>query len=275
MSRDGAERADVHLVATGRARSRSQAQRWIREGRVQAGALPVLRPAQPVPPDAELTVRLEDQDPVGRGAHKLRAALQTWTGHGLTVAGRRCLDVGASTGGFTQVLLGAGASHVSALDVGHGQLVAELAEDPRVVDLPGTNIRTVRPGDLGEPFDLVVVDVSFISLRQVLPVVAGLLAPGGDVVALVKPQFEAGRQAVGRGGIVRDPATRERVLHEVLDVALRHGLSASGLRRSPVTGTHGNQEYLVWLRPGLPGRMEPSGGQVRAQVGTLSREADS
>jgi 23S rRNA (cytidine1920-2'-O)/16S rRNA (cytidine1409-2'-O)-methyltransferase len=182
-------------------------------------------------------------------------ALREWAPDGLSAAGRRCLDVGASTGGFTQVLLAEGATHVTALDVGHGQLVADLADDPRVRDLPGTNIRHVVPADLGEPFELVVADLSFISLEAALPAMTSLVSTGGDLVLLVKPQFEVGRERLGRGGVVHSPRERARALHRVVDAAVAGGLVVRGLTRSPLTGAHGNTEYLLWLSPAAPGMM--------------------
>jgi 23S rRNA (cytidine1920-2'-O)/16S rRNA (cytidine1409-2'-O)-methyltransferase len=195
---------------------------------------------------------------VGRAALKLLRALELWGQGGpgrpapdevLDPRGLRCLDIGASTGGFTQVLLAHDAVHVTALDVGHGQLVGTIAEDPRVRDLPGTNIREVGPDELGDPFDLVVADLSFISLTLVLPVVRGLVAPRGDVVVLVKPQFEVGRERLGRGGVVTSPHEHRRVLVAVRDAALAEGLRLVAVAPSPITGSDGNREFLFWLTP--------------------------
>jgi 23S rRNA (cytidine1920-2'-O)/16S rRNA (cytidine1409-2'-O)-methyltransferase len=207
-----------------------------------------------VMPDSSIVLAVEPERWVGRAAYKLLAALDRFGRDGLTVAGRRCLDVGASTGGFTQVLLDAGAAHVTALDVGHGQLVAEVADDPRVTDRSGTSIRDVRPGDLGEPFDVVVADLSFISLRLVLDPVAALMSPQADAVLLVKPQFEVGRERLARTGVVTSRHEHQRVLLEVLAAVGAAGLHPRGLEPSPIRGTTGNREYLLWVttRPGEP-----------------------
>jgi 23S rRNA (cytidine1920-2'-O)/16S rRNA (cytidine1409-2'-O)-methyltransferase len=168
------------------------------------------------------------------------------------VTGRLGLDIGASTGGFTDVMLTRGARHVIALDVGHNQLHWKLRTDPRVTVLEGVNARTLTPRDLpglGDGAGIVTIDVSFISLRHIFPVVPRLLAPGGDVVALVKPQFEAGRDDVGRGGLVKDPAVHERVVAEISAAAATVGLSRVHLIESPITGAEGNREYLLHLRP--------------------------
>ena len=204
--------------------------------------------------------RVELTDPtaptwVGRGADKLTAALDRFAPAGLTVLGRNCLDVGASTGGFTQVLLHRGAGHVVALDVGHGQLAPVLATDPRVTELSGVNIRAVGtdPGsvrELGGPFDLLVADLSFISLCLVVEVLAALVDPRGDLVLLVKPQFEVGRERLGKGGIVRTAEHRLQAVHAVVDAAASAGLRLRGLIRSPRQGAAGNQEYLGWWTPG-------------------------
>jgi len=246
-------RLDRHLVDSGLTRSRTQAQQLVREGKVTVDGRPVTRPSYPVQPGQQVGLTEEPPRWVGRGALKLEGALTLWPD--LVVAGRRCLDVGASTGGFTQVLLERGARHVTALDVGHGQLAAELRDDPRVRDLPGTNVRDVTAESLGGPFDLLVCDLSFISLGTVLPHLAGLVVPGGDLVLLVKPQFEVGPAQVGRGGIVRSAAARQSALRTVVDTATGLGLIVRGVARSPVTGTHGNTEYLLWLSAGPAGMM--------------------
>ncbi|HET7397795.1 MAG TPA: TlyA family RNA methyltransferase [Intrasporangium sp.] len=247
-------RLDAELVRRGLARSRAQARELVAAGTVLVDGRPVSKPAQPVGNDTPLGLS-EMPDPwVGRGALKLLHAFELWGhpadagGRRLDPRGRRCLDVGASTGGFTQVLLEHGARHVTALDVGRGQLVPQLASDSRVRDLPGTNIRDVRPGDLGAPFELVVGDLSFISLLLTLGPMAALLAPGGDLVVLVKPQFEVGRERLGRGGVVRSAAERRRVVRLVAEHASSLGLQVLGLAPSPVPGSEGNREFLLWLR---------------------------
>ena len=186
--------------------------------------------------------RLQRQRTVGPGDAEAAAFV-------IDVAGRRCLDVGASTGGFTQVLLERGASHVTALDVGHGQLAARLAGDPRVVDLQGTNICDVDAGSLGGPFDLVVCDLSFISLTVALPSIRPLVAEAGDLVVLVKPQFEVGRERLGRSGVVTSRHERERVLRTVHETATGLGLGVRAAAPSPIRGGQGNVEFLLWLAP--------------------------
>jgi 23S rRNA (cytidine1920-2'-O)/16S rRNA (cytidine1409-2'-O)-methyltransferase len=201
---------------------------------------------------ASLALREGPQPWVSRGAYKLEAALAGFGPQGLVVSGKRCLDVGASTGGFTQVLLHGGASHVTALDVGHGQLAPGLARDPRVVEESGTTIRALRPGDLGPLFDVVVADLSFLSLRLALPPIAGQLAQGGDAVLLVKPQFEVGREHVGRSGVVTSSVLQAQVLTKVLAAAQDENLRLLGLVASPIRGGQGNREFLLWAtsRPG-------------------------
>lgn len=257
-----AARLDTALVARGLARSRTQAQALVREGCVRVDGRVVTKISAPVAADQQLEVVTEAvggdaawiaRGRVGRGALKLEHALSTWGGDGLVVAGRRCLDLGASTGGFTQVLLDHGARSVVALDVGRGQLDPRLRSDPRVTDLPGTNVRAVTPGTVGGTAQVLVGDLSFISLRLVLPQLPPLVTADADLVLLVKPQFEVGRDALGRGGVVRSPAARERVLQEVLGHARRAGLAVGGLERSPVVGGSGNVEYLLWMRPRRPG----------------------
>lgn len=206
---------------------------------------------------------------VGRAAHKLEHAFTSWEARGLTAEGRHCLDVGASTGGFTQVLLARGATDVVALDVGHGQLVAEIRDDPRVTERSGTSIRDVTPGDLGGTFDLVVGDLSFISLTLVLAPIAALAAPGADVVVLVKPQFEVGRGRLSKNGIVTDPRHRRQALTDVLAAATEAGLGVNGLERSPISGGEGNTEYLLWARSGVSGTMDPDA--LTAAVRGLSK----
>lgn len=206
---------------------------------------------------------------VGRAAHKLDHAFTTWAPLGLTATDRSCLDVGASTGGFTQVLLARGARHVVALDVGRDQLVSELRSDPRVTERSGTSIRDVGPDELGQ-FELVVGDLSFISLTLVLEPIAQLTAPGCDVVLLVKPQFEVGRGRLSKNGIVVDPRQRRRALAEVVAAAMAANLGIHGLTRSPIHGGEGNTEYLLWARSGVSGTMEHVA--VAAAVTELSKE---
>lgn len=274
-------RLDRFLVDTGRARSRGDAAALVREGRVRVGGQVARRAGLPVVPDGAAVTVERDQRWVGRGAGKLLHALTVWGSvsadtvqspvRALEVRGRCCLDVGASTGGFTQVLLAHGAAHVTAVDVGHGQLAEPVRADRRVRELSGTNIRHVAPGDLGERFGIVVADLSFISLRTVLAHLRDQLADDGDLVVLVKPQFEAGRETVRRGqGVVRQAADRHRAVWGVLDAAAGLDLGARGLERAPGTGTHGNVEYLLWLTAPGPGMMTRQ--DLETRVDQLARE---
>ncbi|WP_238146654.1 TlyA family RNA methyltransferase [Ornithinimicrobium murale] len=276
VSADG--RLDQYLVREGLARSRTLAQRLIHNGAVRVADRVITKASYAVAPGQQVTVtEAADSRWVGRGALKLVHALSAWgepsgsEEHMLHVRGRRCLDVGASTGGFTQVLLEHGAAHVTALDVGRDQLAPDLAADERVTDLPGTNIRDVTRDQLGT-FELVVGDVSFISLRLVLPAVAPLVEPRGDVLFLVKPQFEVGREHLGHGGVVTSSQERVRALQQVVQTATGLGWLVHGLDRSPVTGTHGNIEYLLWLAAYQPGMM--SAGVLAARIRDLTREDD-
>lgn len=246
-------RLDVALVERGLARSRGQARELLDAGRVLLDGAPARKPATPVRPEQSLDVTGAPEPWVGRAAYKLLAALDAFTG--LSVQGRRCLDVGASTGGFTQVMLARGAREVVALDVGHGQLAPEVAADERVVERSGTTIRDATAESLDGPFDVLVVDLSFISLPLVLPVLAGLLAADGDVVLLVKPQFEVGRTRLGKDGVVRSAAYRRDALRGVLRAATDSGLGVRDIIASPVPGTTGNREYLVWVAAREPGRL--------------------
>ncbi len=246
----GDKRIDQLLVEKGLAESRAQAQRLIMAGQVRLGGERVMKASQRAAPDAELEV-LAGPRFVSRGGEKLAAALEAFA---IEVGGCVCADVGASTGGFTDCLLQAGAARVYAIDVGHGLLHWKLRQDPRVILLERTNARYLE--SLPEPVDLVSVDVSFISLRLILPAVRRWLKPGGQVVALVKPQFEAGRDQVGRGGVVRDPRVHRRVLRAILRAAAELELGARGLMRSPLKGPKGNVEFLLWLVAGAPARPE-------------------
>lgn len=242
-------RLDLELVRRGLARSRGQARALVEAGDVTVDGKPASKPSVPVTTDQQLEVTEAGPRWVSRAAYKLVGALETFGPQGLEVAGRRCLDVGASTGGFTQVLLHHGASHVIALDVGHGQLVPALADDPRVTDRSRTTVRDLTAADIGGAVDLLVADLSFISLTLVLGTFRGLLADAGDAVVLVKPQFEVGRTRLGKGGIVRAHGDRAWAVTEVARAALSAGLHPRGLARSPIEGTEGNAEYLLWLTP--------------------------
>lgn len=235
------QRADLLLVKRGLAETRSQAQRLLMAGQVRLNGQIVDKPGQLLAEDAAL--ELAARPPfVSRGGEKLQAALD---GFAIDVAGWVAADVGASTGGFTDCLLQSGAAKVYAIDVGKGQLHWQLRQDPRVVVMEETNARNVVA--LPELVDGVVVDASFISLKTLLPVFQHWLKPGGQVVALIKPQFEAGKQEVARGkGVIRDAAVHRRVLQDMLDFVAERGLTVRGLLRSPVLGPKGNVEFLLW-----------------------------
>ena len=243
-------RLDQLVVERGLAPSRARAQALILGGAVRTGsgdAGRVDRKAGDLV-DGDLDIELVERDPyVSRGGHKLAAALDAFA---IDPAGRTCLDVGASTGGFTDVLLQRGACCVYALDVGRGQLAEALRSDPRVISMERTNARTMTPATLPEPVSLAVIDVAFISLRLVLaPVASAFGSTGGDIVALVKPQFEAGRAQV-RGGVVRDPAIHRATGEGVVVAAGAAGLAAQGVIPSPILGPEGNREFLLHLRIG-------------------------
>src|SRR3954447_10631997 len=247
-------RLDVELVRRGLARSREHAQALVSAGRVRVGGLVASKSATGVDPAASVQV-LEDpsDDYVSRGGDKLAGALERFGGP--AIAGRRCLDAGASTGGFTDLLLRRGAAEVLAVDVGYGQLAWSLRTDARVRVLERTNVRSLDPSDVGR-WDLTVADLSFISLALVLPMLAACTDPAGDLVLLVKPQFEAGRDAVGAGGVVRDPAVRADAVRRVSAAAVDVGLGVAGVTASPLPGPAGNVEYFLWLRRGAPPRDE-------------------
>lgn len=239
-------RLDAELVRRGHAATRSEAQRLVAEGRVTVDGAPAHKPAAQVAPSAALVVASDRPLWASRGGHKLVGALEDLR---VSPADRHCLDAGASTGGFTDVLLKHGAMRVVAVDVGYGQLLWRLRSDPRVVVLDRTNVRHLTPSDVPPPApDLVVADLSFISLRLVLPALAAVAAPDASLLLLVKPQFEAGAEAVGRGGVVRDPAIWRRALQGVLDAAAQQGLHAAGGTASHLPGPAGNVEFFLHLR---------------------------
>jgi 23S rRNA (cytidine1920-2'-O)/16S rRNA (cytidine1409-2'-O)-methyltransferase len=241
-------RLDTLLVERGLVATRERARALILAGQVRVNGQPATKAGHTVQPEDEVTLDTPDHPYVGRGGVKLAHALDVF---GISPAGRIALDIGASTGGFTDVLLQRGATKVVAVDVGHGQLDWKLRSDPRVVVMERQNARTLTPQQLPEDarrFALITIDVSFISLRQILPVLPPVLEPGGDVVALVKPQFEAGREEVGKGGIVRDEGVHKRVVDEVTAAARGLGLQSPGVVESPITGMEGNREFLLHLR---------------------------
>ncbi|HWL99558.1 MAG TPA: TlyA family RNA methyltransferase [Nocardioidaceae bacterium] len=247
-----AARVDAELVRRGLARSREHAVTLIADGRVRADGRAVTKPAYRVDARSDLAIAADPTDPgyASRAGHKLAGALEAFGPGGLSVRGRRCLDVGASTGGFTDVLLRAGADQVVCLDVGRDQLVARLRADARTVVLEGRNIREVDTFDLGGPVDVAVADVSFISLLLVLPVLAEVALPEADLVVMVKPQFEVGRERLGSGGVVRDPQLRREALRRVAAAAADLGWGVRGVAPSVLPGPSGNVEYFLWLRQG-------------------------
>lgn len=238
------ERLDVLLVEKGLAESRAKAQATIMSGIVYVAGQRADKPGLSVDREAAIEVRGSHCPYVSRGGLKLEKALRDF---GVSPQGWVCSDSGASTGGFTDCLLQQGASHVFAIDVGYGQLAWSIRNDPRVTVMERTNIRYVKPEDLGEPLDLSVIDVSFISLKLVLPAIHQLLKPGGQVVCLIKPQFEAGRELVGKKGVVRDPAVHRLVLEQAVQTFHDEGFRILGLTYSPVKGPEGNIEFLGHL----------------------------
>ncbi len=245
-------RADALLAEQGLAESREKARALIMAGQVYLGEKKIEKPSEPVPADQRLTVR-EGLRYVSRGALKLEKGLRVFA---VDPAGRAALDLGASTGGFTDVLLQAGARRVFAVDVGYGQLDWRLREDPRVTVMERTNARYLTPADFDEPPTLAVMDVSFISITKILPAAAAVMGGRGEFVTLIKPQFEAGRSRVGKKGVVRDAAVHEDVIREIRRfVTEEMGWQMAGLSFSPITGPEGNIEFLAHLTPeggGIP-----------------------
>lgn len=242
------DRLDVALLAAGLARSRSHARRIIEEGRARVDGRPVLKPSSSVLSEATLEV-IDVPDGVefaSRAAHKLAGALDAL---GMDPAGRRCLDAGASTGGFTDVLLRRGAAEVIAVDIGHDQLVEHVRLDPRVIVRDGTSVRDLTADLLGTRVDLLVADLSFISLRTVLPALAGVMAPEGELLLMVKPQFEVGRAALPKSGVVSGDAARVGAVRGVAEAAAEVGLLTVAVGPSALPGQDGNREYFLHLRP--------------------------
>ena len=245
-------RLDAELVRRGLGRSRAQAAELIAQGRVTVAGQVATKAATAVTTDVAIVVREAASGPefASRGGHKLDGALATFEPLGLSVSGRRCLDAGASTGGFTDVLLRHGAREVLAVDVGYGQLAWSLRSDPRVIVHDRTNVRELEPEMLGGPVDLVVGDLSFISLRLVLDALIGVLVPDGDAVLMVKPQFEVGKERVGKGGVVREPGLREEAVASVASALVDRGWGPREIAVSPLPGPSGNVEYFLWARRG-------------------------
>lgn len=245
-------RLDAELVRRGLARSREHASELIAEGRVKVSGAVATKPATGITTDVAIVVREDPDRPeyVSRGGHKLAGALVAFADHGVAVEGKRCLDAGASTGGFTDVLLRHGAREVVAVDVGYGQLAWSLQSDDRVIVHDRTNIRELTLDLIGEPVDLVVGDLSFISLELVLDPLISVTSPGGELALMVKPQFEVGKDRVGKGGVVRDLALRAEAVTAVADAAARRGWGAVAVTTSPLPGPSGNVEFFLLLRNG-------------------------
>ncbi|MFC6595265.1 TlyA family RNA methyltransferase [Kitasatospora paranensis] len=253
-------RLDAELVRRKLARSREHASELIAAGRVTVGGTTATKPATQVETAAAVVVAKDDTDPeyVSRGGHKLAGAFAAFVPQGLVVEGRLALDAGASTGGFTDVLLRAGAARVLAVDVGYGQLAWSLQSDERVTVMDRTNVRELTVEQIGgTPVDLVVGDLSFISLGLVLPALAGCCAADADLVMMVKPQFEIGKERLGSGGVVRSPELRAETIRQVAEQAWQCGLGVRAVTASPLPGPSGNVEYFLWLRRGAP-QLDPA-----------------
>ncbi len=262
----GKERADVALVRCGLAESREKAQAQIMAGLVFAGLRKIQKPSDTVGEIEQLTVRGSAHPFVSRGGLKLQKALDAFDAD---VNGVVAMDIGAATGGFTDVLLRHGAAHVYAIDVGYGQLDWELRNDPRVTVMERTNARYLQPEQFDERPALTVMDVSFISIRLILPVAAGIMGESGRFFTLIKPQFEAGRDRVGKKGVVRDPAVHQAILEEIVDFTPGFGYQVLGLTFSPITGPEGNVEFLAHIAP----RRETSPVLTRENIKKVVDEA--
>ncbi|MEQ4521097.1 TlyA family RNA methyltransferase [Pseudarthrobacter sp. B907] len=264
-------RLDQALVSRGLARSRTHAARLISEGKVSSGGEVLAKASLQVQDDLALDVATKSEDDyVSRAAHKLAGALDAFPA--VEVAGKRCLDAGASTGGFTEVLLRRGAAHVVAVDVGHDQLVPQLRGDARVSVHEGLNVRYMTPEAIGGPASLTVADLSFISLALVVAPLAACTEPGGDLVLMVKPQFEIGKDRLGRTGVVTSERERRMAVAKVAAAAMDAGLDLEGLAQSPLPGQDGNVEYFLWIKRGnrtdLP-KIEERDAAVAALLGTI------
>ncbi|MBT2523737.1 TlyA family RNA methyltransferase [Arthrobacter sp. ISL-28] len=264
-------RLDQMLVSRGLARSRTHAARLIADGRVSSAGDVLAKASLQIPDDRELTVADDATDTyVSRAGHKLAGALDAFPA--VAVGGKRCLDAGASTGGFTDVLLRRGAAHVVAVDVGHGQLVPQLRDDPRVSVHEGLNVRYMDSDQIGGAAELTVADLSFISLTLVLAPLAACTAPGGDLVVMVKPQFEIGKERLGRTGVVTSERERRMAVGKVAGAAIEAGLELCGLATSPLPGQDGNVEYFLWIKrriaEDLP-KIEERGAAVAALLGNI------
>ena len=262
----GKIRLDQLVFDKGYAPSREKARALIMSGCVFLDGQRADKPGQQVSPDAEPEVRSHELPFVSRGGYKLDKAIRVF---GIDPTGKTCIDCGASTGGFTDVLLQHGAAKVYAVDVGYGQLAWKLREDPRVICLERTNLRYVTEEQIPEKLDLAVCDVSFISLRLVMPAVAKLLKPGAEIMCLIKPQFEAGRELVGKKGVVRDSAVHEQVIRGILDFMPTIGFSVCALDYSPITGPEGNIEFLLYMKNAL---LDPAEVDIAALVKSAHTE---
>lgn len=267
------KRLDILVVERGLTSSRERAKRLIMEGKVFVDGQREDKAGMTFSEDCDVTLKGEDMPYVSRGGYKLDKAMKTFP---IDLTGAVCMDIGASTGGFTDCMLQSGAAKVFSVDVGYGQFAWSLRTDPRVVVMEKTNIRYVTPEDIGEPLDFASCDVSFISLSKVLPAAYNLLKRGGTMVCLIKPQFEAGKDRVGKKGVVRDPAVHEDVINNIILAVQGIGFTPLGLTYSPVKGPEGNIEYLVWLRKDRDGLSPvpvldkdgnvPEAGTVQAQT---------
>lgn len=268
-------RLDAELVRRGLARSREHAGELISAKRVKVAGAVATKPATGVTTDVALVVVADPDHPdyVSRGGHKLAGALAAFEPLGLVVRARRCLDAGASTGGFTDVLLRHGAAEVVAVDVGYGQLAWSLRQDPRVHVHDRTNVRELTPEQIGGPVDVVVGDLSFISLLLVLDALVAVTKPDGDLALMVKPQFEVGKDRVGKGGVVRDPALRVEAVAKVAQAAAERGWGARAVTTSPLPGPSGNVEFFLWLRRG-PATLSAEDLEREIRGTTVSSEGD-
>lgn len=281
-------RLDAELVRRGLARSREHASELVAAGRVSIAGMVARKPATTVELSAPVVVAddVADQGWASRGAQKLLGALASFEPSGLVVRDRRCLDAGASTGGFTDVLLRRGAREVIAVDVGYGQLAWRLRTDDRVTVHDRTNVRFMSPEVIGDKVDLVVADLSFISLKLVLPALQACARDGADFLPMIKPQFEVGKDRIGSGGVVRDPDLRAETVLDLVRFAAGSGLGLRGVVASPLPGPSGNVEYFVWLRSGEPTehaeslvldavREGPQGAAKQAHAGSAKARSDA
>ncbi|MFZ0611936.1 MAG: TlyA family RNA methyltransferase [Desulfobacterales bacterium] len=252
MTPSDKQRLDVAVLNRGLAASRQRARALIMSGKILVNRKPADKAGMAVTDRDEILLKTEDHPFVSRGGLKLEAGLQAFA---IAATDKVCLDVGASTGGFTDCLLQHGARKVYAVDVGYGQLAWKLRQDPRVVAIERTNIRRLPPGTIGEPLDLITIDVAFISLKIVVPAVTPLMKAGAAIVALIKPQFEVGKGQVGKGGVVRDPVLHRQVIDELTAFFSHLPLSVRTVIDSPISGPKGNKEFLIHLQP-LPADQE-------------------